>query len=79
MKKPKLRTVAKKLDQSFPNLAGWVQDGLVEIGCADYSRSFIRALDQGGTVWEGKRSYPSLEAALKDADKGIAEWLEENG
>lgn len=55
-----------------PNIAAWVQHGWVEIGHDDYSRSFVRALDIGGMVWEGKASYPSLHEALQALDAGIA-------
>ncbi len=64
---------------SYPNIAAWVRDGWVEIGRDDYSRSFVRALDVGGMVWEGAEEYASLEEALQDLDAGIAAWLEEMG
>lgn len=63
----------------YPNIAAWVQDGWVEIGRDDYSRSFVRALDIGGMVWEGAEAYASLEAALQDLDDGIAAWRREMG
>jgi hypothetical protein len=63
----------------YPNIAGWVQDGWVEIGRDDYSRSFVRALDIGGMVWEGDSSYPSLHEALRAMDAGIAAWRDEHG
>ena len=63
----------------YPNVASWVQDGWVEFGRDDYSRSFVRALDIGGMVWEGKSNYESVHAALRDLDAGIAAWIEENG
>lgn len=63
----------------YPNIAAWVQDGWIEVGRDDYSRSFVRALDLGGMAWEGKTSYPSLHEALQALDAGIAAWLEENG
>ena len=50
----------------YPNIAAWVQDGGIEIGCDDCSRSFVRALDIGGIVWEGGSEYPTLDAALRD-------------
>jgi hypothetical protein len=66
-------------ESRYPNIATWVQDGWVEIGRDDYSRSFVRALDIGGMVWEGAESYDSLEAALQDLDDGIAAWRKEVG
>jgi hypothetical protein len=67
------------LDARFPNVAAWVQDGWIEIGRDDYSRSFVRALDIGGMVFEGKSQYVSLDEALRALDAGIAAWLEEHG
>ena len=62
----------------YPNIARWVMDGWIEIGNESYTDSFVRALDEGGMVWEGKSKYPMLEDALRDLDRGIAEWFEEN-
>jgi hypothetical protein len=70
---------AGSFDARYPNIAGWVQDGLVEIGYTDYTRSFVRALDEGGMIWEGAHRYASLDEALTALDAGIAAWLEENG
>jgi transposase len=36
--------------QQYPALASWVKDGWVEIGHTDYTRSFVRAFDEGGMV-----------------------------
>ena len=36
------------------------------------------ANDEGGTIWEGKMKYESLEALLQDAEMGINKWIEEN-
>jgi hypothetical protein len=63
----------------YPHIASWVQDGWIEIGHDEYSRSFLRALDIGGMVWEGDESYATLDDALRALDAGIAAWLEENG
>ena len=63
----------------YPTLAAWVQDGWVEIGSTDYTRSFVRALDEGGMVWEGATRYSSLDAALSALDAGIAAWIKKNG
>jgi hypothetical protein len=63
----------------YPHIASWVQDGWIEIGHDDCNRSFLRALDIGGMVWEGDESYATLDDALRALDAGIAAWLEENG
>ena len=63
----------------YPNVSAWVfGGGWVEIG-HKYGASMVRALDEGGQVWEGKRKYRSLEEVLKAANQGIADWLKENG
>ena len=64
----------------YPNIDHFVfEDGRIEIGFDEYSDSFIRALDSGGTVWEGQQSYDSLDAALADLERGLAQWLKEIG
>ena len=65
-------------DEHFPNIADWVLDGWIEIGPNDYSNSYIRAGDEGGMIWEGKRKYPSFEQALEDAEQAIKKWVNEN-
>ena len=68
--------MAQSADAIYPHLARWVDaDGWVEIGHDDFSRSFVRALNEGGTIWEGATSYPTLAAALAALDAGIGEWL----
>lgn len=53
--------------------------GWIEIGQDAMSQSFIRALDEGGLVWEGQRDYPTLDAALQDLETGLAAWMQEQG
>jgi len=67
------------LETRYPNIAAWVQDGWIAIGRDDYRRSFVRALDIGGMVWEGEAEYPTLDAAFCALDAGIAAWLDEHG
>jgi len=69
----------ESFDERYPNIAGWVRDGWIEIGRDEYSRSFVRVLDIGGLVWEGEEEYESVDQALAAAEAGIAAWLEENG
>ena len=60
-------------EEIFPNLARWVTEvGTVEIGYDSNTESFIRALDEGGMVWSGKRHYENLDDAFRDLEKGIA-------
>lgn len=54
----------------------WVNEfGTVEVGRCHQTRSFIRVLDEGGMMWKGRRSYLSLDAALADAELGVARWM----
>jgi hypothetical protein len=41
------------------------------------SRSFIRALDEGGMIWEGQEHYATLGDALQDLEAGLAAWMRE--
>ncbi len=67
-------------DESFPALARWIlqEEGWVELGADDYSRSLARALYGGGMAWEGSDEYGSLDEALRALDRGIASWLDEH-
>jgi hypothetical protein len=70
---------AQPIDQAFPHLAEWVTThGWIEIGYDDDSRSFVRALDSGGMVWEGQDTYTSLDDALRAADTALGTWIKEN-
>jgi hypothetical protein len=82
MKKKKQRRESESepytFERSYPNIAAWVSNGgWVEIGYMEYTDSFIRALDEGGMIWEGKSKDEGVDYALKALDQGIAEWMEE--
>ena len=65
----------RSLESQYPNIALWVNEhGWIEIGPDDFSTSFVRALDEGGLVWEGDDGYASLDSALRALDAAIAEW-----
>jgi hypothetical protein len=51
--------------------------GWIEMGHDDMSRSFVRALDEGGLVWEGQEDYATLDDALQDLEEGLAAWRRE--
>lgn len=64
----------------YPSIAEWVDSyGWLEIGQDEYSRSMVRALNEGGMVWEGKTKYKTLDALFHDLELGLSKWLEENG
>jgi hypothetical protein len=74
-------TTSKYLESKYPTLTRFVNEiGRVEIGVGNYMISaFVVAYDEGGTIYEGQDSYPSLDAALQDLDAGIKERLDELG
>jgi hypothetical protein len=74
------KTQPASFAEAYSNIVHWVLGGgWIEVGHTDYTRSFVRACDEGGMVFEGDSSYPTLEAALKALDAGIMAWLKENG
>lgn len=82
-RKPAKKTEDKNpalADERFPNIAAWVHSyGWIEIGQDDYSRSFLRALDAGGMVWEGEAEYASLDLALCALEKALGKSIEQDG
>lgn len=74
-------TTSKYLESKYPTLTRFVNEiGRVEIGLGNYMISaFVIAYDEGGTIYEGQDSYPSLDAALQDLEAGIKEHLDELG
>jgi len=68
-------------DEEYPNLAAWIlgDDAWIELGRDDFSRSVVRILDIGGLIWEGEHTYPTVAAALADAEAALAAWLDVNG
>lgn len=66
----------------YPNIAYFADAiGYIEFGRDDDSlfTSFIRALDAGGMVWEGKDDYETLDGAFQDLEAGLGEWMLEQG
>ena len=70
--------MAGPLEQAYPHIAGWVKThGWVEIGSDGYRPSFLRALDEGGMIWEGAASYRTFDEALRALDDALRDWLHE--
>ena len=61
-------------EDRYPNIAGWLKDGWIEICRDDYSRSFARVLDVGGLAWEGEECCEIVDEALSGAEAAIAAW-----
>ena len=67
-------------EKMYPRIAEWVDSyGWITIGQDEYSRSMVRALNEGGMVWEGKTKYKTLDALFHDLELGLSKWLEKNG
>jgi hypothetical protein len=68
-------------EDTYPNIARWVDEheGWIEIGYDADSplNSFVRAIDCGGMLWQGKESYGSLDEALQDLNTGLEAVLKE--
>lgn len=70
--------MTESVERAYPHIARWVEThGWIEIGADAYLSSFVRALDEGGMVWEGAASYPTLDAALRALDTALQDWLRE--
>lgn len=70
------------LSDSYPNITQFVESiGWIEVGYDGDSplTSFIRALDEGGMVWEGKDEYATLDEAFQDLEQGLKDWMLEVG
>ena len=73
------RPATSAFSTTYPAITRWVNEwGWIEIGYSEGSTSFIRALDIGGSVWEGKDTYTSLDAALAALEKRLAKWIAKN-
>jgi hypothetical protein len=70
--------MALNLDATYPTIARWVTEyEWIEIGQDDMSQSFVKALDEGGLVWEGQEDYATLDDALQDLEAGFTAWMRE--
>lgn len=64
----------------YPNIDRFVEEfGWIEIGDSEEIDAFVRAYDEGATVYEGKASYPNLEAAFADLEAAIEDYFDDLG
>ena len=71
---------SKIFEEQYPTIHRFIEKiGWSEIGQHEVISSFVRAYDQGGTVYEGKASYRSMEAAFQDLEVGIKAYLDKWG
>jgi hypothetical protein len=70
--------VASLFEESYPNIARWVKSqGRIELGRDHYRPSLVRALDEGGMVWEGSAHYGTLDEAFGALEMALTEWMEQ--
>lgn len=70
----------KSFSQTYPTIARWIEEqGWIEIGSDEYSKSLVRALDPGGMVWESSSEQVTVDEALTALDGALEEWFEQNG
>jgi hypothetical protein len=62
----------------YPNVARWVRGyGWIELGDDLPGPAFVLALDEGGIIWAGEATYPTVDDALQALDAALATWLRE--
>ena len=64
---------SKSFEQQYPAIDHLLDGelGWIEVGENDMISAFVRAYCEGGTIYEGKNSYPNMAEAFKDLDRGI--------
>jgi exodeoxyribonuclease V alpha subunit len=71
---------ASSFEEKYPHLNRFVEErGWIEIGQSEDINSFVRAYDYGGTVYEGKGSYRTIELAFQDLENHIKAYFEDLG
>jgi hypothetical protein len=74
-----MRQVTSSFEKSYPNITRWVtSQGWIELGQDEYSSSLVRALDQGGMVWEGTANYGTLDEVFDALETALAEWMKQS-
>ena len=67
------------IEAAFPNVAEWVQGcGWVEIGDQGWQGFVVRALNEGGLIYE-REGCRTLAEAMAALETGLGKWLQENG
>lgn len=55
--------------KTYPHLTWWIENhGWIEIGTDDYSGSWVRILDEGGTYWEDENA-DNIDEALANGEE----------
>jgi hypothetical protein len=66
------------VEVDYPRVAEWVDGcGWIEVGQQDWQGFVVRALNEGGLVFE-QEGCQTLGEALAALEKGLAKWFREN-
>ncbi len=67
-------------EEMYPNISEWVSSyGWIEMGDDGQSSSLVRALDEGGLVWENNDDNATLDEILNALDAFLAEQMSQYG
>ena len=67
----------KSFEEKYPYITSFVyEQGKIEIGYDYNTDCFVLAYDEGGTVFQGKDEYDTMEDAFADLEAGIKEFME---
>ena len=65
-------------DETYPHVTHWIKEqGWIELGYDGWRRSWIRALDEGGLIWEGGDPAQTLDETFRELDTALAQWIRE--
>ncbi len=65
-------------EQMYPNISEWVNSyGWIEIGNDGQSSSVVRALNEGGLVWEDNDDDATLDETLNALESFLAQRMKE--
>lgn len=65
-------------EDSYPHVTRWIKEhGWIELGYDGWRRSLVRALDEGGLIWEGGDPAQTLDETLRELDVALAKSLRE--
>jgi hypothetical protein len=72
--KEKEKEKKSPLADAYPNVAEFIfSQGCIELGYEPNTRTYARAIDEGGTVWDGGKSNMTLEELLEVMEAGLEE------
>ncbi|MFM7439857.1 MAG: hypothetical protein ACKO2V_14870 [Snowella sp.] len=70
------KTKANTFEEKYPYLSRFVEEqGWIELGYDDNIAAFVKAYDSGGTVFEGKSRYKSIDDALQELEFQVKAYL----